>query len=141
MFGIIVCSGCNRLRIIDLSDDRTKCPYCGTESVTKKKKICFSDEDQNVVRDALNRLSGAPVDEKKKMDETIDPLSTLAYKVEHTTDVMGKMELIANGLTEIKGTFTVDDVEELIPGQGEKYVKIMLAECIIYEVGYGKYSV
>ena len=75
------------------------------------------------------------------MDENIDPMSTLAYKVEHTSDINGKMELIAEGLTRIKGTFTLEDVEELVPGKGEQYLKLMLTTCTAYEVGYGKYKV
>lgn len=138
MYGIVTCSGCGKDRIINLSDGNTACPYCGRKADTKKLRVKFSDEDQNVVRDEFNYISGF-VPEKKKIDETTDPLSTLAYKVEHTSDIGVKMALISEGLTDILGTFTVDDVDELVPGKGEQYVKAMLEACMIYETGYGKY--
>ena len=139
MYGIITCKGCGRNRIIDLADDTTKCPYCSHQSITKNSIVLFSDSDQSVVRDALNSMSGIELESKRKVDESIDPLSTLQYKVEHTSDVAAKMDLISEGLTRIKGEFTINDVEELVPGKGEKYVKAMLTECMIYEVGYGRY--
>lgn len=139
MFGIIICGGCLKKRIIDLSDDVTACPYCGTKAVTKTSRILFKDNDQSAVRSALDEMTGF-VSPKKKMDESIDPLSSLAYKVEHASDIGEKMMLISEGLTRIKGTFTIDDVEELVPKKGEQYVKAMLDSCMIYEVGYGRYK-
>ena len=139
MYGIIVCSGCQRQRIIDLGDEVTKCPYCGDRSVTKKARIVYMNEDQSIVRGFLDASAGF-VAEKRHMDESIDPMSSLEYKVEHTTDVREKMSVIAEGLTRIKGTFTVEDVDSLVPGKGEKYVKAMLDECMIYEVKYGMYK-
>ncbi len=139
MYGIISCSGCRRKRIIDLYDKSTKCPYCGAVAVTKDMNILYRDEDQNVVRDALEASSGF-VPEKKHIDENIDPMSSLEYKVEHTSDTKEKMRVIAEGLTRIKGTFTEEDVESLVPGKGEKYIKAMLTECMIYETKYGHYK-
>lgn len=140
MYGIIGCSGCHRKRIIDLDTDVTKCPYCGEKMITKDAAIYYSNGDQNIVRAALESMSGFDMPERKRAKSETDPLSSLAYKVEHTSDVWAKIELIASGLTEIKGTFTVDDVDELVPGKGEQYVKAMLESCTIYEVGYGKYK-
>ncbi len=140
MFGIITCSGCGRRRIIDLSSDVSKCPYCNHKAITKNAAILFKSDDQNEVRAALNSSTGFVMPEKKDVSD-IDPMSTLAYNVEHTHDVHEKMELIAEELTRIKGTFTVEDVEELVPGKGEQYIKLMLTTCTAYEVGYGKYKV
>ena len=140
MFAIIGCSECRRKRIIDLSSDVTKCPYCGKTARTKDAAIYYQSFDQDEVRAAFDRLTGF-VEPAKEKGEDRDPMSTLAYKVEHTSDVHQKMELIAEELTRIKGTFTVEDVEELVPGKGEQYVKLMLTTCTAYEVGYGKYKV
>ena len=140
MFAVIGCPECRRKRIIDLSTDVTKCPYCGTKSITKNAAIYFQSESQSEARDALDRMTGFVAPEKEKGEDK-DPMSTLAYKVEHTSDVHQKMELIAEELTRIKGTFTVEDVDELVPGKGEQYVKLMLTTCTAYEVGYGKYRV
>ena len=140
MFAIIGCSGCGRKRIIDLDDDKTACPYCGKKVPTKNTAIIFKSDDQSEVRAAFDSVTGF-VPPKKEKGEDKDPLSTLAYKVEHTSDINEKMLLIANELTRIKGTFTLEDVEELVPGKGEKYVKMMLTTCTAYEVGYGRYRV
>lgn len=140
MYGIITCTGCRRKRIIDLSTDVSTCPYCGKKAETKKAVIVYKDSDQSLVRAALDSMSGYVPEEKEKGEDK-DPLSTLAYKVEHKSDMMSKMELICEGLTEIKGTFTVEDVEEIVPGKGEQFVKAMLSSCMIYEVGYGRYKV
>ena len=140
MFAIVGCSECRRKRIIDLSTDRTKCPYCGQSAKTENLAVYFQSHDQNEVRARFDRMTGFVEPEKEKGEDK-DPMSTLAYKVEHTSDVNQKMELIAEELTRIKGTFTVEDVEELVPGKGEQYVKLMLTTCTAYEVGYGKYKV
>ena len=139
MFAIITCS-CGKKRIIDLSDKITKCPWCGTQKRTADAAIIYKSTDQAEVRRRFDAVTGF-IPTEKKMDENIDPMSTLAYKVEHTSDINGKMELIAEGLTRIKGTFTLEDVEELVPGKGEQYLKLMLTTCTAYEVGYGKYKV
>ena len=139
MFAIITCS-CGKKRIIDLSDEVTKCPWCGKEKKTADAAIVYKSYDQKEVRERFDAITGF-VPQEKKMDENIDPMSTLAYKVEHTSDINRKMELIAEELTRIKGTFTLEDVEELVPGKGEQYLKLMLTTCTAYEVGYGKYKV
>ena len=139
MFAIITCS-CGKKRIIDLSDKVTKCPWCGKEKKTADAAIVYKSCDQKEVRERFDAITGF-IPQEKKMDENIDPMSTLAYKVEHTSDINRKMELIAEELTRIKGTFTLEDVEELVPGKGEQYLKLMLTTCTAYEVGYGKYKV
>ena len=140
MFAVIGCPACYRKRIVDLSDDVTKCPYCGNRIVTKNAVVYFESYDQSEVRAAFDRITGFVGYEKEKGEDS-DPLSTLAYKVEHTSDIEEKMVLIAEELTRIKGTFTLEDVEELVPGKGEQYVKMMLTTCTAYEVGYGRYKV
>ena len=139
MFAIITCS-CGKKRIIDLSDKVTKCPWCGKEKKTADAAIVYKSYDQKEVRERFDAITGF-IPQEKKMDENIDPMSTLTYKVEHTSDINRKMELIAEELTRIKGTFTLEDVEELVPGKGEQYLKLMLTTCTAYEVGYGKYKV
>lgn len=138
MYGIIACKDCGRKRIIDLCDDITACPYCGERTVTKNAAVLFQADDQSAVRSALG--SGCPI-EKKKVDENIDPMSTLTYKVEHTSDLQTKLQLIAEGLTRMNGSFTVEDVEGFVGPKAEQYIKAMLDSCMIYEKGYGRYSV
>ena len=139
MYAIIGCS-CGKKRIIDMGDRITTCPWCGKRMETERAAIIYKSYDQSDVRDRYDRMTGFVAPERK-MDEDIDPMSTLAYKVEHTSDVNKKMTLIAEELTRIKGTFTLEDVEELVPGKGEQYLKLMLTTCTAYEMGYGRYKV
>lgn len=139
MYGIIGCSGCNSKRMIDLSDGVTVCPRCGRKMDTKRAAILFSDEDQKVVRSVFSTMTGF-ASEDDPLPDFKDPMDLLAFKVKHTSDVGLKLSTICDGLSEIKGTFTLDDVEQLVPGKGEKFVKIMLEECMIYEVSLGKYK-
>ena len=139
MYGIITCSGCKRDRMISLSAASTICPYCGKKIDTKTAVVSFSDKDQNIVREVFDRSSGFVIEKKEKKEDK-DPLSTLAYKIDHCPDIEVKMKIIANGLTEILGTFTIRDVEELIPKDGKKYVEAMLENCMIYETEYGHYK-
>ena len=140
MFAIIGCSECGKKRIVDLSDKYSKCPYCGKKVKNDDMAVIYQSADQAEVRAAFDAVTGFIKPDKEEKDDK-DPLSTLAYKVEHTTDINRKMELIAAELTRIKGTFTLEDVEELVPGKGEQYLKMMLTTCTAYEVGYGKYKV
>ena len=140
MFAIISCSECRKKRIVDLSDKYSKCPYCGTKVRNDDMAVIYQSNDQSEVRAAFDAVTGFTKPEKEEKDDK-DPLSTLAFKVEHTSDINRKMELIATELTRIKGTFTLEDVEELVPGKGEQYLKMMLTTCTAYEVGYGKYKV
>lgn len=132
MYGIITCGDCRNNRMIDLSSSSTACPYCGKKIDTKIAVIKFSDADQERVRAVFDSMSGF-VSEKKERVNDADPLSTLAYTVDHCSDVGKRMDLISEGLTRILGTFTVGDVDGLVPGSGDKYVKSMLENCLIYE--------
>lgn len=138
MYGIIVCSECKRKRMIDLGCDRTKCPHCGHGADTKNVNILYKDEDQSRVRAVYSSMTGFVSEKMVKLEDT-DPMSTLAFRVEHISDIGLKLKAVCDGLSEIKGTFTLDDVEEIVPGKGEKFIKIMLDECMIYEVSLGKY--
>ncbi len=107
----------------------------------------FECRDQETAREALGQAAGfeAPtpkeVRDKKKKIEKADPYSTMIYKYEHSSDLDEKMMVLAKGLTMIKGTFTVEDVEEIVGEKyAEKYVTSMLERCYIHEVGYGRYK-
>ena len=147
MYGISICSSCGRARVIDKSSKSSSCPYCGNTERTDKMVFIFECKDQETAREALGQAAGfeapSPKDEKakKKRIERADPYSTMIYKYEHSTDLDEKMQILAKGLTKIKGTFTVEDVEEIVGEKyAEKYVASMLERCYIYEVGYGRYK-
>ncbi len=140
MYAVVRCDGCKRTRMIDRSTLKSKCPFCGLESENRKLAILYEDSDQSAVRDALNELSGFTPEEKDKSKITnADPLSSLVYKYEHCTELDLKMELLAKGLTEIHGTFTLEDILEVDPRMGKKMLEGMLEQCLVAEVKYGVY--
>ena len=65
----------------------------------------------------------------------------MIYKYEHTSDLDEKMVILAKGLTKVKGTFTLEDVQEIVGERNaEKYVAAMMDRCYIAEVRPGQYK-
>lgn len=112
-YAIISCPKCRRRRMIDRSAASSACPYCGAVSEHRGLAVIFENRNQDAVRNAFSRMHSSEVPEKKKGDTDPDPLSTLMYRYEQCTDLQRKMELLAKGLTEIYGTFTLEDIEKI----------------------------
>ena len=134
MFGIVSCPGCHKDRMIDLSSGTTSCPFCGKRYDTDRLQVKFKHPDQNVVRDVMTGSEDVPTSE-----DADNPMKGLAYQVSHTNDPGMKMVVIADGLDRIYGEFTVDMIDELVPGKGERFAEAMLESCMIYEIGYGQF--
>ncbi len=142
MYGLVQCGVCRRPRIVDLSKAESACPYCACVQENSSVKCVFRSEDQDAVREALSQATGfVPPDAAKKKEKIaeMDPYSTMVYRYEHCSDLDEKMEILAEGLTAIKGTFTIEDVREIAGDRAEKMVSAMLDRCIISEVRIGRY--
>ena len=112
-YGLARCGSCGRPRIADLSKETSSCPYCGTSCESSRLQIVFSSDSQSAVREALAQASGfVPPDavRRRRRIEEADPCSTLIYRYERCSGLETKMAILAEGLTEIKGTFTMEDV-------------------------------
>jgi len=142
MYGIVVCRHCNRKRIADLGTETSLCPYCSKTSRTSELTVLFSDKSQSVVRKAFESADAQKYaePEKKKSTNDPDPAETLMYRYERAADVHEKLTILADGLTKIKGSFGEKDINELFPGKGEKFIKMMMSADIIIELGYGKFK-
>lgn len=141
-YGLALCNLCKKPRIVDLRGKESDCPYCGYSCKNSEMGIYFESDDQNEVRRILHRGTWfvEPDDsEKKERIRNADPHSTLMHRYEKCTDIFDRMTLLAEGLTEIHGTFTMDHVREFAGPKAEKMVAAMLDQCMIYEVGHGKY--
>lgn len=138
MFGIVTCLDCKRDRIVDLSTKSTKCPYCGKSERTGFLYVKFAHEDASIVREVLQGDASVPL---RKDGGQTDPMKALAYRVSHCRDIDQKLQIIAEGLCDMKGEFTEEDVEALVPGKGEAFTRAMLERCIIHEIRYGRYTV
>lgn len=142
MYALTRCGVCRRPRIADMSSKESACPYCGCVQKTQDLPRYFQSSDQNAVREALSQATGfVPPDEVRKRERVAaaDPYSTMVYRYEHCSDLDEKMQILAEGLTAIKGTFNLDDVREIAGERAEKMVAAMLDRCIISEVRIGVY--
>jgi hypothetical protein len=140
MFGIVICASCSRKRIADLAPETSTCPYCGTASRTSELTVAYSNASQDIVRKAFNNIDSSKYRGSDRKNKDPDPMSTLMYHYEHTSDVRGKLFVLANGLTKLKGSFNEGDIEELFPGKGEKMMKMMMSGEIIIESADGKFK-
>lgn len=142
-YGLSRCDVCGRARVVDLTKATSTCPYCSASYENSKIPVYFASDDQGAVREALSQATGfVPPDmiKKKARIEEADPYSTLVYRYEHCSDLNTKMTILAEGLTEIKGTFTLEDVREIAGNKAEKMVSAMLDRCLISEVRIGIYK-
>ena len=142
MYGLCQCSLCHRPRIVDESQDTSACPHCSYVEKVKDLTFFYESRDQGAVRDALSQATGfvAPdTSEERKAIAESDPYSTMIYRYEHTSDLDEKMEILAKGLTAIQGSFTLEDVEEIVGKRAEKMVSAMLDRCMISEFKLGRY--
>ncbi|NLN71317.1 MAG: hypothetical protein GX137_00785 [Thermoplasmatales archaeon] len=137
MYALITCRECRMNRIIDLSSEASACPYCGAGIKNDTAAVKFQSTSQEEVRRALMSLSDTMPKKKSKKD--CDPLSTLAYKFDHCSDPEVKLTMLAEELTEILGSFSADDVEEIAPGRSREIISILSAECVITEIRPGRY--
>ena len=141
MYGIVLCTSCKRKRIIDLSSERSVCPYCSKADAVGKMTVLFADRSQSVVRDVFNRADSSKYpDPRKRCGEDHDPVSTLIYRYEHASGTFGKLTTLAKGLTDIRKEFSEYDIEELFPGKGEQMLKQMISADIVIEIRFGWYK-
>jgi hypothetical protein len=137
-YAIVSCAKCKRHRIIDRSAVSSKCPYCGTAAEHKGLAVIFTSRDQSEAREALTRMHPFDVPEKKKGTDS-DPLSTLVFRYENCSDPQKRMQLAAEGLTALYGSFTLEDLEKLDEKNAEKLLSVMLELCFIHEISFGRY--
>lgn len=142
MYGLALCGICRRPRVADKSFTTSTCPYCNASEKTKDLIFYFESPDQDVVRQALSQATGfVPPDtvQKRKRIEEADPYSTMVYQYEHCPDLDEKLTILAEGLTRINGSFTLEDIREIVGDKAEKYVSAMLDRCIAAEIRVGTY--
>lgn len=146
-YGLTLCGACRRPRIVEMGVSTSRCPYCGCTERAGKLNFFFTSDDQNEVRAALARATGADdympdpaqMAAKKKRMEEADPHSTMVYRYEHAADIDEKMDILSQGLTSIKGEFTLDDVREVAGAKAEKMLSAMLDRGFVYETKPGFY--
>ena len=141
MYGIVLCPGCGRKRIIDTGCKTSVCPYCNSSSPIGKMTLLFSDKDQSVVRKVFENADASKYPAaRERSAEDPDPLSTLVFEYEHTSGMLEKLTVLALGLTKIYGEFTEDDVSENFSGNAKQMIRVMIAHGIVIESSCGRYK-
>ncbi len=139
MYAVTVCHKCSKYRMIDMSSSTTGCPYCGTKQTVKESKILFKDQSQESVREAFAEITGFIPQHKEEKKEDSDPMTTLAYRYEHCDSINEKLDVLASGLTDILGTFTLNDIQEIDYDNGEEIIDVLTENCMVTEVSPGRY--
>jgi len=139
MFGIAVCPDCGRKRIADLRTETSQCPYCNATYKVSELNVLYRNADQNVVRRTFNNMDSPKYLGPEAKAKDSDPLSTLMYQYERAGDTRNKLRVLAYGLTKMRGSFNENDINELLPGKGEKMIKMMIEGELIIESKDGKY--
>lgn len=141
MYAVVACLDCKKKRVVDLNDRSSACPYCGARSEHNILQKFFKSEDIGLVRAAHRQMTGfSGTEEKKRMSPDIDPYSSLEYRYEHCRSLEDKMLCLSEGLTQIHGEFTFEDLEKLEPKNAEKMLRTMLTEGYVHETKYGRYT-
>lgn len=141
MYAVVTCLECRRKRIVDLRVEKSACPYCGHRDRNDSMKIYYQSSDLSMARAALNQITGPGLPEiMKKSGKDADPYSTLEYRYEHAHGLDEKMKVLSEGLTEVYGEFTFEDLEKIEPKNAEKMLKAMLTDGCIHETKYGRYT-
>ena len=144
MYGLALCGVCRKPRVVDKSKATTTCPYCNANEKTKNLIYFFESPNQDDVRLALSQATGftkPDESEKRRKIEETDPYSTMIFRYEHCSDLDEKLCIIAEGLTAIQGSFSLEDVRKIVGDKyAEKYVSAMLDRCIAAEVRIGVYK-
>lgn len=146
-YGLALCGACGRPRLIDKGLASSTCPYCGCSERTSRIRTVFESEDPDEVRGALtsatspdevSELEQEKRERRRKVEED-DPWSTFVYRYEHSSDIDERMDVMAEGLTRLRGDFTLDDMLEVDPKRAEKMLPAMLSRGYIHEVHPGSY--
>ncbi len=147
-YGLVLCGLCKRPRVVDMGHATTTCPYCNYSEKRGKARCVFESESQSEVRTAMARGSGAEgemptevqIERRKRRIEEADPYSTMVYRYEHASDMDERMSVLAEGLTKVKGEFTLSDVEEVVGKRAEKMLSAMLDQGYVIETRPGFYK-
>ncbi len=145
MYGAVVCSRCERARAVDLRDKTARC-QCGYQMKLKETRKLFESDDQREVAAAVAKLNAEMAGGFEEWEElaidasrmvTDDLFSNIASKAASANEVQERLEVVARGLTENLGSFTIREFGKVLRmlnlRDAEECVQALLRENIIYE--------
>lgn len=138
MYAVVICPGCRQPRGVKLSSKRSRCPRCGREVEVRKALIHFRSSDQREIRAAINAMTGFV---PEAPEPPSDPRDALRRRVREVKDPESRLNVLAAGLEDVLGQFTLADLEELFPEEGERYLKLLIQHALVMEPSSGVYQV
>jgi hypothetical protein len=145
MYGVIVCSRCNRAKGADLKAKTARC-QCGNVLKLKETKKFFESSSHKEIAAAVARMNAEleggvqeweMIAESSSGEEGDDPHSKIVTTASSMTDQQEKLEFVARSLTETFGSFTRKELKKTLRMVGIRDVdgclETMLTESIIYE--------
>lgn len=147
MFGVIICSKCNRARGVDLSVKTSKCPGCGLHSEVDRMHTYFQTDDQLELAEAVRRTSS-------RMQHSIEDYGDDVVLARQATEEQRKkaknlsldfdgMVILARSLSSEAG-FGLEELKDALAKEGYdldpvKIASVMLNEGIVYEPKPGRF--
>ena len=147
MFGVIICSRCNRARGVDLSVKTSKCPGCGLHSEVDRMHTYFQTDNELELAEAVRRTSS-------RMQHSIEDYGDDVVLARQATEEQRKkarnqsldfdgMVMMARSLDSESG-FGLDQLRDALTREGYdldpvKIASVMLNEGIVYEPKPGRF--
>jgi hypothetical protein len=141
MFGVVICSRCNRARGVDLSVKTSKCPGCGLHSEVDRMRVYFQTDNELELAEAVRRVG-------TRMQHSIEDYGDDVVLARQATEEQRKkaknqsldfdgMALLARSLSSDVG-FGLDELKDALLKEGydldpAKIASVMLNEGIVYE--------
>ena len=145
-YGVIVCPKCGMARGVETAKKTTSC-QCGKEinlSYVKIKNHTDSPiELAELVAKANAIIRGGEEPAPEKRSRKKDPMNAIAEGAKSIKDPLERMRVVAQGLTELKSKFTVEDLRHVASLLGKDTAEDMLARLkehnLVYEIDVGEY--
>lgn len=140
MFAVVICPGCHRPRGIKLSSQHSTCPRCGRNIEVRKARVNFQSPDAREIKAYINGMNDF-IEPASESSEDVDPWTALREEITREKDPEERLNVMASGLTDLLGSFTVEDLELLAPGKGESLLMRMVEHAVVLEIAPGVYQV
>ena len=146
-YGVVVCPRCGMAKGVETKKKTTTC-HCGREIKLRRMKLRFQTDSPMELAETVGKANAAirgggemPPEKRPRKKE---PYSVIAERSQNAKDPADRMQLIAQGLTSLKGEFTEEDLGKVLQAIGKGSAKDMIAKLqqmsLIYETGDGKFK-
>ncbi len=145
-YGVIVCPRCGMAKGVETTKKTTSC-QCGNDIDLSRVKIKYQTDSPmelvELVGKANAALRGGEPPPHERRSRKKDPYMAIAERAKPIKDSLERMRSLAQGLTEIQSSFTIDDLRKVTHLLGKDSAEDVLARLkehnLVYEVEPGVY--